>query len=866
MNRYHLLSFFWGILCLSSCKESESVADEVAFGISSTTQSVAQTGGTLTINVTTEAAIEITTACPDWITQENVAATGNGQKFTFTVAPNNNANNRIGDILFTATAGSKPKTVQITQKGRGDYSADEGAIEEVPADVKILKIIDAYSKQGTNNEGLNQHRGGNVNYLYDGNLENVFQSPWSEKWFGKTYDPWTKIFDELHALLGISYYELEFSFADHKEEAIDYMIYYPRPEDNKGGVFGKVTIEASTFNNPTEFIVVAEGDCGMKPGTPAFIYFDAPVKNPHTIRLKVHNSHQNYISAAEIEFYGKSDAAFDTSALFADPICSALKEGVTLEDIEACEYPFFKNIATYMYYNRDEYANFRINEFKAYPHPDVQAKENKTSTYSLLDNPTGISVTEGSTLVLWVSNIPSAEAINLRIVNFNTPGEDGWHASTTYPLRVGLNKLKMSRKGLVYVMYHTPHYETVAPVKIHFASGAVNGYFDGTKNTSEEWRELLNKSVHPYFDIIGKYAHVIFPVENLKKEKDGKGYIQFFDDLVYNEQDFQGLVKYDRMFKNRMLFNVFYNDSYMYAAGYHTGYNVSTMDFMCSLEELKKDCWGPAHEVGHSNQTRPGLKWNGMTEVTNNILSMYIQQVNGIESRLERKGDYEAAMISAFVNNMPHIHISWPSNSGESLFCQLVPFWQLYLYLAKVANKPDFYKDLYEEVRKTDPKIENARNAGEQQIEFAYTCCKIAQLDLTDFFENWGFIREVKATSEDYEVPGTFDINAQDVADMKARIKALGYQKPVHDFKYICESNLELYKSNQTVTSGSAIKNGNAIQIVNCKAVVYKVYNKSNNKLIYVSPKAVFEVPNLPSSINVMAVAANGTEISLSVR
>lgn len=866
MNRYHILSFLLGILCLSSCKENESVADEVAFGISSATQSVAQTGGTLTINVTTESAIEIITTCPAWITQENVTTTQNGQKFTFIVAPNNNANNRADDILFTATTGSKPKAVRVTQKGRGDYSANEKDMAEVPADVKIIRITDAYSKQGTNAEGLNQHRGGNVNNLYDGNLENAFQSPWAEKWFGKTYDPWTKIFDELHTLLGISHYELEFSFADNKEETIDYMIYYPRPGNNQGGVFGKVTIEASTFNNPSEFVTVAEDDCEMKPGAPTVIYFDNPVKNPHTIRLKVHTSYQNYISAAEIEFYGKSDAAFDTSILFADNICSKLKEGVTLEDIEACEYPFFKNMATYMYYNYNEYANFRINEFKAYPHPDVQAKVNKTSTYSLLDNPTGICVTEGSTLMVWVGNIPSAESIALRVVNFNTPGEDGWHASTTYALRAGLNKLKMGRKGLVYVMYHTPHYETAAPVKIHFASGAVNGYFDGTKNTSEEWSELLSKCTNPHFDIIGKYAHIIFPVEDLKKEKDGKGFIQFFDDLVYNEQDFQGLVKYNRMFKNRMLFNVFYSDSYMYAAGYHTGYNVSTMSFMCSLEELKKDCWGPAHEVGHSNQTRPGLKWNGMTEVTNNILSMYIQQVNGVESRLERKGDYTAAMSSAFVNKMPHIDISWPSNQGENLFCQLVPFWQLYLYLTKVANKPDFYKDLYEEIRNTDPQIENARNAGEHQLEFAYTCSKIAKLDLTDFFENWGFIREVKKISVDYDVPGTFDIKAQDIADIKARIKALGYQKPPHDFKYICESNLETYKNNQPVTSGSAVKNGNTIQVLNCNAVAYKVYNKSNDKLIYVSPKAVFEVPNLPSNISVIAVAANGTELSLSVR
>lgn len=867
MKIHYLPLFILYLLCWSSCKEDESVAQEINFGLSATTQSMEQTGGTFTINVTAESDIEITTSCPDWISEEKVTQNEKSQKFTFSVVPNNNAKPRSGAVVFTSTLGGTSKSVEVTQKGRGDYNAEEADIDNLPSDLKKVKITGAKSHQGTQSEGPDNHTGGNVNALFDGDINTLFQSAWGMEWFGKNYNPWTEVFDHLKPeLLKIEYYTLDFYFADNKEESINSMIYYPRPQNNKGGVWGRFDIEASTYENPEKFEKVGSGDCGQKAGATAFISFVKEVTHPHTIRLKVHDSYQNYISAGEIEFYGQSDTAFDTSTLFSDNICSTLKAGITLEEINACEYPFFKKFATYIYYNRDEYTQFRVNEFKAYPHPDVRAKENKTNSYDLMDNVTGIYVEEGSTLVAFVDN-PSAEGIGLRVVNFDTPGEDGWYSNANYPLRNGMNRLRMSQKGLVYVMYHTSTYETSAPVKIHFASGKVNGYFDNEKNTQEDWYTLLAASVTPHFDVIGKYAHLVFPVSYFRKGSNGKELIQFYDDLVYNEQEFQGAVKYNRMNKNRMLFNVFYSDSYMYSTDYHTGYNVSTMNSMCNLEELKKDCWGPSHELGHSNQVRPGLKWTGMTEITNNILSRYIREINEStvikQQENQEKKDYEIAMNLAFVKKTPHALF----NNTNFYFSKLVPFWQLYLYMTKVANRPDFYKDLYEAIRNTAPEIENKRNAGQHQIEFAYTCCEVAKLDLTDFFENWGFIREVDATVTDYGIIGKFDIKQQDVDEMKERIKKLGYSKPAHDFKYICESNLDVYKSNKVATSGNVIKSAKSIQIVGCSnAVAYRVYDKNTNKLIHVSPNPSFEVEDMPNEINVKAVSADGTEILLNIR
>ena len=118
-----------------------------------------------------------------------------------------------------------------------------------------------------------------------------------------------------------------------------------------------------------------------------------------------------------------------------------------------------------------------MEDYKAFPNPDIQSETHKTNPYSLLDNPTGISVKEGETLVVMVGDT-HGQNIGMKVQNLDVPGGDGF-GGVTYPLYRGINKLTMTGKGLVYVMYHTKTLEdaeTAQPVKIHFASGTVNGY------------------------------------------------------------------------------------------------------------------------------------------------------------------------------------------------------------------------------------------------------------------------------------------------------------------------------------------------------------------------------------------------------
>ena len=73
-----------------------------------------------------------------------------------------------------------------------------------------------------------------------------------------------------------------------------------------------------------------------------------------------------------------------------------------------------------------------------------------------------------------------------------------------YSLRTGINKIVSEKKGLIYVMYHVNGNPVdYDEVKIHFASGSVNGYFDVAKHTREQWGYFTKRSVDGYFDVVG---------------------------------------------------------------------------------------------------------------------------------------------------------------------------------------------------------------------------------------------------------------------------------------------------------------------------------------------------------------------------
>jgi hypothetical protein len=534
------------------------------------------------------------------------------------------------------------------------------------------------------------------------------------------------------------------------------------------------------------------------------------------------------------EKIGDFDAA-EMAAIFTDNLYTELKPGITEATILGMNNEFLKTLAMSLY--RNSYPKeFRVQEFRAYPHPDIKANENKHWPFTLLDNPTGIRTTNGKELVVFVGDM-HGQTIKLRVIDRIADPTLG----LDYDLSPGLNKLNITRTGLAYIMYHTESPDA-KPVKMHFASGEVNGYFDIAKHTDSDWTRLIHAAKDPHFDILGKYAQLKFTTADLRiNTPSGAQLVEVYDSMVSWGQQHTGLFKYGRENKNRLYFVVQYDfpDLYYATANYHTAYGINTMKSVCP-PHMAKSTWAIPHEIGHNLQTRQGgynnaFMWAGISETTNNIISMYVQKKFGLGSyllqvRYALKSVYEYAY-----RNMMSVQSPFATNE-DMVYGKLVPFWQLELYFADVKGYKDLYADFYEHIR-TNPV---PPDAGSGQLNFVKVCSDLTQTDLTEFFEAWGFLSPADGMVEDYGFKPIKVTQAQ-IDEVKSHISK--YSKPQHKLQYIRCDNTNLYKTDATIVQGSNPISGTVVNISSWSNVVACEVYDANDKLIFVTTDTTFDIP-----------------------
>lgn len=787
-------------------------------------------GGKLDFIITANVPFDV--KLPDWVQSPDGTRAIQTVDYpkSYVVAAYAEENSRTASIEITQTAasvttGRTPKTVlvSVTQLG---LNAGTTAL---PANSKDIKV-----RVANGSASSHQANGGEFRYSFDGDFSTIYHSNWNNR--GTDYFPIT----------------LQYDFAS--VEDIDYLIYYPRQSGSNGHI---KEVEISYSPDGSTWVSLGTKNWGGT-ATAKTVVFDKTLK-AKSFKFVVHSGQgdgQGFVSVSEMEFYKYNPDKFQPSTLFKDDLCSELKDNITEQEILACTDPFFRDIAYRMFhkkYNRE----FRVAEFKAWTEPwkQVEIHSYKANPYSLLDNPTGIYAEENSELVVIVGDTHGHSDLALWLINFDQPGGDGFNNRRLLSLQKGVNQIKVPQKGLLYVAYYKntkSEADAAQPIKIHFANGIVNGYYDSKKREHKgRWLELRNKA-GKYFDLVGEFAHMTFPTENFKRvTPDGDKLIAVYDSIVKHEMLLHGLYKYNRVRTNRMFMHVMYHQ-FMYATYYHTGYNVSTADGLLNAEEVVKggNMWGPAHEIGHMNQTRPGVLWTGLTECTVNIPSAYIQTTlykQGCRVQVEEMNAnqshsrYTKAFNSIIVPQVPHAY------NSPDVFCQLIPFWQLELYFGKVLGRTPmsedglggFYPEVYEYCRT------NASPAtmGEVQLEFAFIASKIANLDLTDFFEAWGFFRPVDKTIDDYG-SAKFAVTQEQIDRVKQRIKALNLNKPEAKIQYISDHSVDAYRSKAAIQMGTAqIASGKDITLSGFRNVVAWEVRNAADELTYLSDGGIKDNP-----------------------
>jgi len=512
-------------------------------------------------------------------------------------------------------------------------------------------------------------------------------------------------------------------------------------------------------------------------------------------------------------------ATGDDAKIFSDATFSKLAASATADKIAAMQNPMLKELATQLSTKQYAVAE-RVQLAKPYMQVEELAKKLRTNTYSRFENPSGIYFDATQPAVIFV-DAPANTKLQLHVHDFTKD-----HAGVDYDLKPGINVITLKDKGLAYVRYFVPEAElkTAKPVKLNFANGKVNGVFDPHKHSNEDWKKMLAASPAGIMDIYGKYVHLAYPVEALKKHCADKGVElgKLYDELIYLQQEISGRVKYKTLADNRMFGRVIWR-GFMHADATGAAFHNNTMGTVANVDNVRKSAWGISHEFGHVNQVRPGMMWVSTTEVTNNIYSSWANfKFNPSDMRLEHEtinggdgnmvgGRFNAYLNSALVNKHQWLCYQGPDKmqgfeNGGDHFVKLAPLWQLQLYMnAAARGTKDFYPDIFEKARTLDTsKMSN----GELQLNFMKTAMDVSKQDLSFFFEKVGMLVPIDKEMDDYR-RAQLTITQAQCDELKAYGKK--YRKPASNvIFYINANNLQAFKQGLEVKGvfGKAQPNG----------------------------------------------------------
>lgn len=464
---------------------------------------------------------------------------------------------------------------------------------------------------------------------------------------------------------------------------------------------------------------------------------------------------------------------------FTDWTASALVRGFKAKQLKEFNSPVMKQLAAGLFEGSYQ-SRYLLNRYKPIPSNKVLEKSLKLfDGYSRYENMTGVYLEQGENVVL-VGDL-HGRSISLLIPEWTrqpTPGfkptkdPEGWGLKKQeIRLHEGVNVVYVNKAGNVYLNYFADEPETAPEVILHFVTGKVNGYFDARVQSNEDWNKLLDGAVSPIMDVKTKYMQLAYPVEYLKKFAYGKGkeLAEDYDKIMYQQYKFSGALKYNRIPDKRILARVNYN-YFMFRDGDGVAFlgNEGTMKSAIG-PDISKD-WGVNHEIGHVMQMRPQLTWGGMTEVSNNLFTMYVTMNFGSPSRLSKAKNYEGAFKEVLdAEEKPFIMCV-----GDP-FRKLVPFWQLKVYFDSKGYE-DFYADVMEYMR-NHPHKGTGNASINNMYEFIKICCDVTKTDLTDFFEAWGFFVTGRFEIGDY-ANYVFNVSPEMIKETKEYIASKNYSKP----------------------------------------------------------------------------------------
>lgn len=670
-------------------------------------------------------------------------------------------------------------------------------------------------------------------------------------------------------------------------EVIDYIVYTP----SSAGNFGKFKLFTATEENP-DYTLQGEYDFQMK-SEKSTIRFATGLKATK-IKFEVQEGYRDMVGCSEMEFYTKIITLTEQLLnVFTDITCTEVKPNVDDNTIEKLSSEYFKRIAYALRdgrYNEWE-KDFRIQEYKAYSLCEDWASKLRTKKYTNLDNPTGLSVKEGDELIVLVGDT-HGHFISLQCIGEETTDYYDDHeyqqptsSGPTFFLQQGINKLTMRNSGQLFIMYNTDITSPNAlPIKIHIplGSGKVTGYFDRERHkTDEKYTELLAKATHKYFCIRGEKIMFYFHTDQLQEVVQRKilPTLDLWNNIVQWEQELSGIENLQSSQTNNHILAISPGGGTMWASDYRIAFPKSTFNRILIPEKVmsaKDNVWGPAHEMGHVHQG--AINWPSCTESSNNIFSNYV---------LYKLGKYcsRGKEISHLADSY-RLKKSWVLLGDNTAYQSEDPeihmrmFWQLWNYFHRLGIMSDFYPRLFNELR-ANP-LTTSR-PGTAQLQFAKAVSKVANMDMTEFFDRWGFFREIDIDYSQYGSTIKYTVNQTMIKETKEYMATFPKKVPpicyledrrngdigIESYQVGDVGHYSQFKDNVKISGTPTYKlSGNSITINNgTQAVAFEIRkDNANEELLYFFNFLSYSIPptvTIDETTKFYAVQADGKRIEM---
>lgn len=567
--------------------------------------------------------------------------------------------------------------------------------------------------------------------------------------------------------------------------------------------------------------------------------------------------------------------------------------------------------------------DFRITTYAPHSNDALWSRKLGMSfPFSRLTNPTGITGELGNVIYIFVEQIPENCSVKAELVEgFNPTGKQ-------YTLHQGVNAILMTQKAHIYLYYTIDDVNIKLAerpaIKVHIEGGRANGYFDVARHTNDDWRTMRGLESQGFFQDMelrmkarnhttyvmhrttytnhhNHQANGLYQMDDSGEWSYNNvyygivGLLNKHEEHVQWQHELSGLSEYTEYFNCRFV-AMSSSTSYPHATSYGTYYpGVGTyMSYAKFVKGWENDegepIWVWAHENGHLFQGP--VNFAGMTEVSVNLFSQMSAWRRG--SSVTRGVPLKEA-IGKF-----HQKAFYADYGGSALMRM---YWQLYLYYDVLGNRRGFFPEVFKRLR--EDKLVRSGNAGRpgsgatDYLKFARVCSDVAQEDLTEFFEFYGFFIPVENRMVDDYSKSYFTTTQQDIdatknhmaqyqvkrknlifIDDRIELTPATYQgAPAGTMRHACSAAATpgvagevgdvgmytLFAPNAAQATVAAVKkNGRIFQMTTSNAVGYKVYN-AENQLVFVSNENTFTLPETidVNRVSVKVGSGNGDEIEV---